>query len=251
MNHERHLGPPLLAGSFPSHGLAGSPIHPTNRARAHTDTGTREAAPLLPRAPVHASSSLSVCNGTRAGQPCFNAHASAIFPLSRGAFRPSFVRVAPRRALVPPYTVQLSPAAPGHDSTVIVSRNRSCLSLLLRRNRKCSIAAKRSVCFSCVWPVTAKPQQPFLPRCVFTAVRNQARVHGTEQTDTGHANAGSCHAQTRRWLVDDDDNRSASPNLFQGRNKSRGDTRVAAHIITHNHPSHDPSRSHNVSLLSQ
>jgi hypothetical protein len=223
------------------------PGHPSNRA--HTRTRAHGRPPRF----SHAHRCTLVARYRCAtGQGRGNL-ASTRTPLRSSPFRgaPSFVRVAPRRALVPPYTVQLSPAAPGHDSTVIVSRNRPCLSLLLRRNRKCSIAAKRSVCFSCVWPVTAKPQQPFLPRCVFTAVRNQARVHGTEQTDTGHANAGSCHAQTRRWLVDDDDNRSASPNLFQGRNKSRGDTRVAAHIITHNHPSHDLSRSHNVSLLSQ
>jgi hypothetical protein len=228
------------------------PGHPSIQRIAHAHTRTR-AHGRPPRFSHAHRCTLVARYRCATGQGRGNL-ASTRTPLRSSPFRgaPSgLLSSGSRRAahLSRPTQSSLSPAAPGHDSTVIVSRNRPCLSLLLRRNRKCSIAAKRSVCFSCVWPVTAKPQQPFLPRCVFTAVRNQARVHGTEQTDTGHANAGSCHAQTRRWL--DDDNRSASPNLFQGRNKSRGDTRVAAHIITHNHPSHDLSRSHNVSLLSQ
>jgi hypothetical protein len=113
VNHERHrTWGRQLAGSFPSHALPG---HPSIQRIART----REAASVSPPCShadpvVRHRRTLSVCNGARPRQPCFNAHACHPLLLSRG-FLSSLV---PRSRSQSP----AAPARPGHDSTALVSR---------------------------------------------------------------------------------------------------------------------------------
>jgi hypothetical protein len=141
VNHERHrTWGRQLAGSFPSHALPG---HPSIQRIART----REAASVSPpcsfprgpgrSAPAHASS-LSVCNGARPRQPCFNAHACHPLLLSRG-FLSSLV---PRSRSQSP----AAPARPGHDSTALVSRGHLPFSAAAAEPEIYARSARSGVC---------------------------------------------------------------------------------------------------------